>query len=619
MTRHLHISIGPVQTFVMQARRTRDLWAGSYLLSFLTAHAMKGAQQAGGKVVRPVVRNDPMLAAVESRAPSSASPSAIGSLPNQFSVEVRDGLAVDEIAKAAEEAFAAAWRYACRAVWDRFVEAPAKHGSATRAIWDRQTEGFWELVWIATDPQDRGGLARRKRWRTHWLPEEPGDKCTLMPDFQELSGFERAHNKAEQERFWSVVRNRIDALDCDEKERLCSIALVKRLFPRITRESLGWELDVTRWPSTLDVAAADWVDRSLALDAKAANDYAQRVFAADSNTRRGGAYALIGRRCPMAELDANWLHSSFVWNRNNLSDAVLREQLTKALKALQNLPADGAQLGPAPVYYALLLADGDRLGELLGRIGAEPVSEALAHFTSEVPDIVRSANGVAIYAGGDDVLALLPLSRALESAQRLERAYVEGFEADAKASLSAAVVFAHARAPLTRVLAEAHHLLDDVAKEQNGRSSLAVGVYRPGGLAIQWCSTWRRYDDQRPRDAVALVKSVADLIKNETLSKSVVQGLRALLARLSADPRPSPGSFAEWSLEGSLEPVVRSEVEHSLDRRERKLENADSIASVVTCLLRRAQRNEDSTFVGIDGLLLAAFLANGGVEADHGP
>ena len=35
MTR-LDISIGPVQGFVSQSRRTRDLWGSSYLLSFLS-------------------------------------------------------------------------------------------------------------------------------------------------------------------------------------------------------------------------------------------------------------------------------------------------------------------------------------------------------------------------------------------------------------------------------------------------------------------------------------------------------------------------------------------------------------------------------------------------------
>lgn len=40
MTRILHFTLGPVQGFIADARRTRDLWAGSFLLSWLTGQAM---------------------------------------------------------------------------------------------------------------------------------------------------------------------------------------------------------------------------------------------------------------------------------------------------------------------------------------------------------------------------------------------------------------------------------------------------------------------------------------------------------------------------------------------------------------------------------------------------
>ncbi len=36
----LQFTLGPVQGFVAQARRTRDFWAGSFLLSYLTGKAM---------------------------------------------------------------------------------------------------------------------------------------------------------------------------------------------------------------------------------------------------------------------------------------------------------------------------------------------------------------------------------------------------------------------------------------------------------------------------------------------------------------------------------------------------------------------------------------------------
>jgi CRISPR-associated protein Cmr2 len=38
----LHFSLGPVQGFVAQARRTRDFWAGSFILSYLAGQAMLG-------------------------------------------------------------------------------------------------------------------------------------------------------------------------------------------------------------------------------------------------------------------------------------------------------------------------------------------------------------------------------------------------------------------------------------------------------------------------------------------------------------------------------------------------------------------------------------------------
>ena len=44
----LTFSIGPVHSFIEQARRISDVWAGSYLLSHLTRQAISEAHRAGG-------------------------------------------------------------------------------------------------------------------------------------------------------------------------------------------------------------------------------------------------------------------------------------------------------------------------------------------------------------------------------------------------------------------------------------------------------------------------------------------------------------------------------------------------------------------------------------------
>ena len=122
---------------------------------------------------------------------------------------------------------------------------------------------------------------------------------------------------------------------------------------------------------------------------------------------------------------------------------------------------------PSP-FYAILLMDGDSLGALLlDRDHQLKIPKALEHFTHNVPDIVDQHNGFLIYAGGDDVLALLPLEDALRCAAVVRQCYVDAFAAqNLESTISAALEYAHVKMPLTRILGDSHKLLDEVAKEQ---------------------------------------------------------------------------------------------------------------------------------------------------------
>ena len=225
------------------------------MLAFLSAHAMAGAQQAGGKVVQPVVDGDRLYRWVTGQREGNAP--RLGSLPNHFVVEV-DGTA-QAVAHESVRAFEDAWRQVCDPVWREYVEHACADGNDTARIWDRQVGTFWEEMWTA-EPADGecGLLARRKRWRNHRPPEEPGDKCTVMHDLQELSGYVRSEGSASRERqnqFWKTVRHPLGSLDLREDERLCAVALVKRLFPRVAPRALGWEVDRSHWPSTVYCSA----------------------------------------------------------------------------------------------------------------------------------------------------------------------------------------------------------------------------------------------------------------------------------------------------------------------------------------------------------------------------
>ena len=642
MTMRLDISIGPVQGFVSQSRRTRDLWGSSYLLAFLSAHAMHGAKKAGAEIIQPAVDDDPLYGWVA--GDRTGDPPRFGTLPNHFVAEVNGD--ASGVAEAAVESLTAAWTRAHDAVWNRYVAHACPAGNDTEGIWNRQIRAFWEVMWTAAPWDDHGrSFARRKRWRSHSPPAEPGDKCTVMHDQQELSGHVRALNRSAQDRFWNVLRNDVGSLDLRDNERLCAIALVKRLLPKIAPEALGWEVGASRWPSTVYVGAVPWMRRVVcavpgqaAAYADAVGRYAPPGVRTMQQPPRGLADPAAG---DFPKLDANYLHREFVssdrlcpLNDGEGTDA--RKELDERLQAIYDAEDENGRLGPPPTFYALLLADGDRLGELLGELGGEMVSTALRAFTGSVPKVVERHGGVTVYAGGDDVLAMLPIPRALACAQALSDAYRSAF-ADAAANmaakdgatLSAAAVFAHIRLPLNHVLVEAHRLLDDVAKDGNGRDSLAAAVLKPGGPYCQWATTWTR---PGPGSAVRATDQLQELRRKldantvePGLSSALVYRVRDTLTRLCGWEQWRPGDWGSLPDDVDVRGLLGAEIHHSLDVRTDGgvVDRADTLTERVWNLLGRVRNPGTGAGVtgpdgvngaveqaGVDALLLARFLAD---------
>ncbi len=353
----LDISVGPVQGFVSQSRRTIDLWGSSYLLSFLSAHAMFGAQEAGGSIIQPDVEMDPLYQSVSGRKVGDAPP--IGSVPNHFVVKV-DG-DVSEVARASVSALDVAWKQVCGSVWDRFVECACSFGEGTDRIWNRQVDAFWEVMWTAGDFAAPGGLlARRKHWRSHRLPDEPGDKCTVMHDLQELSGYVRAESSAsreKQDRFWHRVRQRLGPLDLQNNERLCAIALVKRLFPKIALNALGWDVNRSHWPSTVYIGTVPWIRRAVSVAPKQARKYAQAIQQSVPGVLAEHRPQFVGlddaAAGDFAKLDANYFDREFVRSERlcPLADGAAngtRDELARLLAAIYDAKDEaGRQLVPA--------------------------------------------------------------------------------------------------------------------------------------------------------------------------------------------------------------------------------------------------------------------------------
>jgi CRISPR-associated protein Cmr2 len=536
--RYFHFTIGPVQDFVAQARRTRDFWAGSFLLSWLSGVAMQSTlKQQGSEILFP--HADKAFMSWLTGECNGKKPRQ-GSIPNRFKAKIKEGFNHQQVVDSVN----IAWRSIADLVFENDFELLGlgdEQLNKTRDIWERQTNDFWEINWaISGDETDSGILDRRKNWRrVSRLNEEPAVKCMMMAGYQELSGVDRPNKKAQKD-FWKAVRaSGKTAIQSDlyEGESLCAIAFVKRRFVHYF-EALhiakmpgkhwslhGWKVD-KNVPSVSYMAAVHWLeavmkaaklDKQTDISLQAFNEKAYQL-----TKDRGGwnneihcIEALIDSKETkrQASHDGNVFFQTVLENENLYPDQKEARKVVKALQAL-NQTATVSAVSP---FYAVLMMDGDNLGSNLSSGVPQiqkNIAESLATFTHEATNIVERNNGFLIYAGGDDVLAILPLEDAMSCAKTLHDEYAKCFNGTGvKTTLSGAIEYAHIKMPLTKVLQDAHDLLDNIAKEQTGRDALAIRVWKPGGKAVQWAQPWQHL---APNDSIIL-QELVDTFSEKTV------------------------------------------------------------------------------------------------------
>ncbi|MEG6617609.1 type III-B CRISPR-associated protein Cas10/Cmr2 [Peptococcaceae bacterium 1198_IL3148] len=500
----LHFTLGPVQSFVAQARRTRDLHAGSFLLSYLVGQAMYEIIISDGKIIFPEVHgergivdqtSDPLLQAINRHSLTKAEVKgpSLGTLPNRFQAEVPD----DFNPICCEKAVNRAWHRISESVWQEYVEKIAGKGKDVRKIWDRQVNKFWEMSWVIG--QDKNLLDRRKNWRTYVPSVEPGDKCTIMGCLQELSGYLRSKQSENQNQFWEALRSQVKSLDLQEGERLCAISLIKRLFPRVSKQAIGWELPVN-YPSTSCLSVVHWLADTIEKYPAKAEQFAGFVMSLPDDLKtKMYNFNCITKVCEEKPGTINMatLNSECFYENSLLNDHIWGTETAELRQKINCKRKELTSDKPSP-FYAVLLMDGDKLGVLLSELDSASVSRALGRFSAQVENLVKKHNGVTVYAGGDDVLALLPMEDALEAAIELRGAYRDAFKQqfsdnnikDDKATISAAIVYAQNHVPLKTILTQAHKLLDDVAKDKTGRDSLAITVWKASGQGLTWAAPW---------------------------------------------------------------------------------------------------------------------------------
>jgi CRISPR-associated protein Cmr2 len=314
----LVFSLGPVQEFIAQARKTQDLWAGSYLLSYLAWAAMRPLCEELGPdcILYPSLRGQPLvdswLSDIGVRPPEHytlpAGSRQIASFPNKFVALVP----LQQAAALAERAAAASVSTWCSLAEEvrRYLDQQAL--AFDDDTWERQIDAQLETHWTVLpwpNPDAVEGDAQVERWLREYLepwitPEglrsfwpafaayarqgryavnagtlygplhklaqrvfdaaklarrfepgsEPGYKCTLCG--RRTPALAGGASYGEQREAWARVAQALHAGDLRSEgaERLCAVCLVKRLAVRCSTLSTASD-GAPAFPSTSDMAA----------------------------------------------------------------------------------------------------------------------------------------------------------------------------------------------------------------------------------------------------------------------------------------------------------------------------------------------------------------------------
>ncbi len=660
----LKVQIGPVQDFIAQARSIRDLWSGSYLLSWLMASGLKAlsAEIGPDAVIFPNLRGQPLFdlhwrdelwnririasGAVNVWESLDWQPRELltPNLPNVFLAIVPQTRAGD-LGRMIADSMRREWHRIADAVWEDCQAAglTADEGaiqeSERKARFDSQVARFLSVSWQATPWPDT--LTESLALADGFAAEMPVGQATKNVQRVVQMATQQMEEDHRDKRYYTTR----------ERDQLNNAGLGWAINLAVN----GWALDAVRQTRDFAAAAQGGWQAGVHCQKDSLNGRDEMVAGGREWCERAGK---VGNFWPSLFKHDDFLGAATlikrVWHRAylervwNLKMDGNREQgfpmpNTRGIAGhtpyedggtdptADNVPADEK-------YFAVLALDGDEMGKWVSgerapkfstqladykdgsgqRLGAKvyferpefndfletprPVSpgyhlqfsEALSNFALLCArPIVEAFDGRLVYAGGDDVLALLPADTALACASALRRAFTGQtvhdqddkvlFESAAPGFLrthawtdnlsrpipflvpgpatdcSVGVAIAHFKAPLQDVIRQAQ-AAEKRAKRELGRSALAVTLLKHSGETLHWGCQWNS-------GGLDAYQAVADALAKEWVSGKFPHRLVELLepyvnAKSGLAKMESATGFNQQAQQ-----IIEAEIRTAIDRQ----------------------------------------------------
>ena len=456
-SKHLiSIAVGPVQEFISSARKLRDLWYGSDLLSELSKSVVRSLHDQGCELIFPAVNDDEELKENSHLI-----------VANKILALAPADIEPDAILSCAKKDYSQFWQNLCAKVRNSL---PA--GCIDTTLFDAQVKDFGEFygVWVKMN-----GSYKDTRSRTEQFLSGRKSLREFNAPAWDGAGKEKSSLDGIRENVILVAKHLEQQHILKKGEKLDALGIVKRKGVLKKMES-----DRPQFESLSQVAAQPYlagIDNDVEAQ-KIISTFPELTSLPNLNgpPPRQTNYQFL----PCSFPEELFLPACFAGMESEcgLENDPTWGKLTEKMHRLYK------HTGRPQPYACLLVGDGDHMGATLDHLDDpedhKRFSSALDQFARSMQALVPEHGGGLVYSGGDDVMAYLPLHTALVCATAINKRFSEAMN-DAcretkikdKPTFSIGMAIVHHHMPLHSAL-ELARQAEATAKNQGRRNSLAI-------------------------------------------------------------------------------------------------------------------------------------------------
>lgn len=533
MSKHLLLfTIGPVQSFIAQARKTQDLYAGSSLLSELIKTAIKALKDRKNIIFPYAYPED------------EKKWNDLESLPNRFLAVVHQPKEkLQQLGEDIEAAVRQKWmQIATNITLDQGMVSNKL--SLQKGFFEQirqQLDIFWIFESLSSNYATSFSTLERKmgaiknmrvfeQYTYNGLGER-GRKCSL-DGIRNVKFYRMTETQQKKGRDY-IQKNLLFATDncvfdyssdlplsiLQPGEGLSAVSFVKRAFQNKKRKT---------FESTAEIALMDWLTSCQNEASKQQLEEYKKLYKDSKDDFNAQLY-----------FEDNLNEAYFKNQGITLQKGNTPESLTHAKKALQQLIkcVDLKQCK----YYALVAFDGDSMGKWLSKATSledhKIFSKLLIQFAQKAKDYIDGhiedniQKGRTVYAGGDDFLGFINLNYLFKVLIWLRDTFQEDvsqkvpfWETEAF-TFSAGIAIVHYKEPLGLVLSKAK-AMEEKAKDWSSKKN-AFGLAVIKGSGAEHETIWS-FENNSLEHIHFLIQS----LQEETFSSTFITNVQREFGRL---------------------------------------------------------------------------------------